>query len=59
MGLVFMAWMCIKAQLEKISGAVKYIRKPYTTSGCNYTFPDMAALNLVAENVNDSLEEER
>lgn len=58
MGLAFMAWMCIKAQLEKISGAVKYVRKPFTTSGCNYTFPDMAALNLVTETVTDSVENE-
>ncbi|XP_065364979.1 sodium-coupled monocarboxylate transporter 1 [Calliphora vicina] len=56
-GLIFMAWMCIKAQLDKISGAVVYVRKPFTTAGCNYTFPDMAALNLVAENVTDTLEE--
>lgn len=54
-----MAWMCLKAQLDKISGAVVYVRKPYTISGCNYTFPDMAALNLVAEKVTDTLEETR
>lgn len=58
-GLIFMAWMCVKAQLDKISGAVVYLRKPYTTTGCNYTFPDLAALNLVAENITETLEEAR
>lgn len=59
MGLVFMIWMCVSAQLDLTSGVVKYARKPFTTAGCNYTFPDLAPMSLVAENITEVLEEVR
>lgn len=36
--LIVMAWMCISAQLDLVTGDLVYPRKPYSTLGCNYTF---------------------
>ncbi|XP_032588278.2 sodium-coupled monocarboxylate transporter 1 [Drosophila mojavensis] len=36
--LLVMAWMCIKAQHDLVTGDLVYQRKPYSTLGCNYTF---------------------
>uniref|UniRef100_A0A1I8Q8H6 Sodium-coupled monocarboxylate transporter 1 n=1 Tax=Stomoxys calcitrans TaxID=35570 RepID=A0A1I8Q8H6_STOCA len=55
--LVFMMWMCVSAQLDLASGVIKYARKPYATTGCNYTFVDFAPMSLVAENITEVLEE--
>ncbi|XP_061386446.1 sodium-coupled monocarboxylate transporter 1 [Musca vetustissima] len=55
--LAFMVWMCVSAQLDLASGAVKYIRKPFTTVGCNYTFVDLIPMSQVAENITEVLEE--
>ncbi|XP_020800709.1 sodium-coupled monocarboxylate transporter 1 [Drosophila serrata] len=36
--LVVMAWMCVSAQRDLVTGDLVYKRKPYSTMGCNYTF---------------------
>lgn len=36
--LLVMAWMCISAQRDLMTGDIVYQRKPYSTLGCNYTF---------------------
>ncbi|XP_017851041.1 sodium-coupled monocarboxylate transporter 1 isoform X2 [Drosophila busckii] len=41
--LLLMAWMCISAQRELVSGDLVYQRKPYSTLGCNYTFDGVRA----------------
>ncbi|XP_067637381.1 sodium-coupled monocarboxylate transporter 1-like [Eurosta solidaginis] len=51
--LLFMAWMCIRAQADLASGAVSYLRKPHTITGCNYTFVDFASMSMVAENITE------
>lgn len=36
--LIVMAWMCVSAQRDLVTGDLVYKRKPYSTMGCNYTF---------------------
>ncbi|KAH8262107.1 hypothetical protein KR038_007281 [Drosophila bunnanda] len=36
--LLVMAWMCVSAQRDLVTGDMVYKRKPYSTMGCNYTF---------------------
>ncbi|XP_041452150.1 LOW QUALITY PROTEIN: sodium-coupled monocarboxylate transporter 1 [Drosophila obscura] len=36
--LLVMAWMCVSAQRDLVTGNLVYQRKPYSTMGCNYTF---------------------
>ncbi|KAH8287369.1 hypothetical protein KR054_006231 [Drosophila jambulina] len=36
--LLVMAWMCVSAQRDLVTGDLVYKRKPYSTMGCNYTF---------------------
>ncbi|KAH8266972.1 hypothetical protein KR026_012547 [Drosophila bipectinata] len=36
--LLVMAWMCVSAQRDLVTGDLVYRRKPYSTMGCNYTF---------------------
>ncbi|KAH8286643.1 hypothetical protein KR018_003352 [Drosophila ironensis] len=36
--LLVMAWMCVSAQRDLVTGELVYRRKPYSTMGCNYTF---------------------
>ncbi|XP_030381689.1 sodium-coupled monocarboxylate transporter 1 [Scaptodrosophila lebanonensis] len=36
--LLLMAWMCVSAQRDLVTGTLVYSRKPYSTMGCNYTY---------------------
>lgn len=45
-GLIFMSWLCLRAQAAIASGDLLFPEKPVTTEGCHYHFTPKQASNL-------------
>lgn len=48
--LVFMAWLCFRAQAAIATGEMTFATKPTFTDGCDYSFIANSPLNMLAIN---------
>ncbi|KAK9869592.1 hypothetical protein WA026_003342 [Henosepilachna vigintioctopunctata] len=46
-GLMFMSWLCLRAQTAIVSGDLRFPEKPVTTEGCHYHFVPKASSSLL------------